>query len=164
MKPAIAISFLIFISIVSAIGQTPGPSPKANPERSLSKEDALREVVFLSILKRWTDRKDLRLFYLGVDENQDLSKLLLTRLQDKFPNIRNDSDCYIDRDSSVVNDETGERGVRFSISKIAWLNGDKAKVSAGSYVGNMGSDGCDYTLERKKGSWEITLTEKCWIS
>lgn len=164
MNSAIAISFLIFISIVSAIAQTPVPSPKANPEKSLSKEDALREVVFLSILKPWTGRKNLSLFYLGVDVNQDLSKALLTRLQNQFPNIRNDSDCYIHEDSSVVNDETGERGVRFSLSKIEWLNGDKARVSAGSYMGNMGSDGCDYTVELKKGIWEIALTEKCWIS
>jgi hypothetical protein len=169
--------FIIFFSLflsISAASQVVKPEPRptrttgsesaAEKDVVLSSEDALREIVFIHILKPWIAKTEEGFFCLGVDVNQDLSKSLLKRLQRQTSKIRNDSSCLISDDSTVVDVESGKRGVRFSISKIKWVSETEAKVEAGSYVGNMGSDGCLYSLKKEKGEWRIVKEENCWIS
>jgi|SRR5258707_14357314 len=40
----------------------------------------------------------------------------------------------------------------------------KVKADAGSYVGNMGADGCAYTLRLESDQWKVISRETCWVS
>ena len=133
----------------------------------LDEEDLIREIVFKKILERWrAPDASLKAFYLSV-EDKDPSENLLKKFVGKYKvPIRKFSDSIIfapDGDT-VLNKNTKEQGVLFSISKIDWKNKNEVVVNAGSYIGNMGGDGCDYVLTKENGSWKIISADKCYVS
>lgn len=167
---------LLFVTIFNFHGFSQKPSVEETPYRStsvegLTNEDAIRHAVFfraLALKDEANGNLNTPLYYLAADSNRDLSKALLTRLQKRWPNVRNDSECKIDFDSNVVDVKTGERGVRISISKIEWVNANEAKVETRDFVGDMGGHGsghhlCKYTLRKNKNIWRIEA-EECLVS
>lgn len=146
-------------------GKTVGANLPAN---KLSDEDLIRQAVFKSILTPWANsaNKELQTYYLSVDDGKDPSENLLKTFN-QFPTaIRKASESFISKPegSVVLNKKTKRRGILFSVSKINWKNRDEAVVSAGSYEGNMGSDGCAYTLKRESDGWKIVSKASCYIS
>lgn len=167
---------LLFVTILSFNGYSQKPSVEDKPNRStsvegLTNEDALLHTVFfraLTLKDEANSKLNAPLYYLAVDSDRDLSKALLARLQKRWANLRNDSECKVDFDSNVVDLKTGERGVRISISKIEWINANEAKVETRDFVGDMGghSSGhhlCKYTLRKTKNRWRIE-SEACKVS
>lgn len=134
-----------------------------------SDEDAIREIVFKKILERWQTPADNRLkaYYLAVDDDKDPGENLLKKIVGnyKIP-IKKVSESFTSaKDGDIIlNKITKEPGVLFSVSKVNWKNKDEATVSAGSYIGNMGSDGCQYTLKKENGEWKIVGASECYVS
>ncbi len=131
-------------------------------------ENLIHEVIFRTILKPYTVTPDKKwiAYYLAVDGNKDPNDDLLKKFTGYTTPVKKSSDSLIsEADGSTVLDvETELKGVLFSVSKITWINNDEAKVSAGSHIGNMGSDGCSYTLKRENGIWKIASKSECFIS
>ena len=133
----------------------------------LDEEDLIREIVFRKILEQWrAPDASLKAFYLSV-EDKDPSENLLKKFVGKYKvPIKKVSDSIIfapDGDS-VLNKNTKEQGVLFSVSKIDWKSKNEVALNAGSYIGNMGSDGCEYMLKKEHDGWKITSADKCYVS
>lgn len=153
----------------SAVALPGGSSIEAGVERSVPEkpdgDDEIREVLFLEILGPWiADKSETRSFYLAVDKNKDPSDALLKRLKRKWSNLRKYSESKLSDRSLVISRTSGESGVRFSISKIKRISKFHVEAEAGSYVGNMSSDGCTFTLKQEKGTWKIISKKLCFIS
>lgn len=136
-------------------------------ETKLNDEDSIREIVFKEILKHWIPKSDknLKAYYLSVD-NKDPSENLLKKFTDYKVSIKKVSELTISLEdgNSSLDEALKKQGVLFSISKLDWKNKDEVKTNAGSYLGNMGSDGCLYTLKRENGEWKIISAENCFVS
>ena len=171
------IFILILITFSAAVSLTFGQQRKEFEEDTknvLSDEDSIREIVFKKILPQKFEVSNsdeyLKDFYLDVDGGKDPSNDLLKKINDYYSDtgikIMKISECYISESlgSVVLNVLTEKQGVLFSVSKIDWENKDEVKVTAGSYIGNLGSNSCRYTLTRRVGKWEITNAESCVVS
>jgi hypothetical protein len=51
-----------------------------------------------------------------------------------------------------------------TVSKLIWVDKNVVQAKAGSYLGNMGSDGCLYTLKKQNDAWEMSSALQCFIS
>lgn len=172
----VLITGLIFISTASA--QELKKDEKIS-ESILSEEDIIRESIFNKILwkkKVSNPSEEFQDFYLSVDDGKDPSLKLLNKFADYAAKynviIKKVSECYISAEDggavlnsdSLLNGVAKKQGVLFSISKLEWKNKNEVTVIAGSYIGNMGSDSCAYTLKRINGDWKIVSAEECVIS
>ncbi len=149
------------------------PPPEAMKQTSsqmikLGEDDVIREIVFRLVLRPWVldSETSSKRYYLAIDGDKDPSESLLKKLSDIKASLKKVSESFISApDGDIVLDKkTKERGDRFSISKLKWINKDKVQVTAGSYSGNMGSDDCLYTLAKENGIWEIAAKEVCVVS
>ncbi len=136
---------------------------------NFSEEDAIREIIFRKILEPWFSSNDsgLKNYYLAVDGNKDPREKLLKKLTAEFKvPLKKSSESIISaEDGDVVLDVISkQRGVLFSISKLEWKSQTEIKASAGIYIGNMGANGCDFTLKKQDGEWKIISSEKCYVS
>lgn len=78
--------------------------------------------------------------------------------------VKKASDSFLDDGAQVFDKITKDAGVRLDVSKLNWISKDEVTANGGSQIGNMGADGCTYTLKREKGLWRISATQRCWIS
>ena len=135
---------------------------------NLPDEDLIREIVFRKFLelRHSNSDKNSKVYYLQIDDNKDPSKNLLKKFADYRVTIKKASELIISvGDSDPVSDSLAkEKGVLFSISKLDWKSKNEVKVNAISYSGNLGSDGCSYTLKRVNGEWKIVSVEDCFVS
>ncbi|MGI9034917.1 MAG: hypothetical protein ACR2GD_02645 [Pyrinomonadaceae bacterium] len=149
----------------SATGQT-----KEILKNTLNNEDIIREIIFKKILPEKANIGYLRDFYLSVNDGKNPSNNLLKQFDEyqkkNQVRIKKVSESFISRKDgdSVLNKLTKKQGIIYSVSKLDWKNKDEVKVSAGSYIGNMGSDTCTYILKRKNGVWKIINAEGCVVS
>lgn len=157
-----------FFSIAILLVVNAGLYGQIVKSQKLTKGDEVRLIVLSEILKPRLSARNIakEIFYIAVDDNQDPSPALLEKLSKPQMNLMPDSECFLDRDDgdSVRNVSTGERGVRLRVSKIKWLKPTLAELTGGSYVGNMGSDGCKYIVERKDSEWKIVSVTECYVS
>jgi hypothetical protein len=134
----------------------------------LSDEDAIRLVVLQKIIGPWIkDRQEsLSALYIAVDGDKDPSQALLARFDGLSRPVMKASKSFISHpEGSVVKDKkTKKDGVLLTISRIKWKSKDEVTVTAGSYLGNMGSDGCRYKLKRIDGTWVFVAEAECYIS
>jgi len=137
-------------------------------ETKLNDEDSIREIVFKEILKpRISEsRKNQKAYYLSVDGGKDPSENLLKKFAAYQLSIKKVSELSISiEDGDAALDKAlKKQGILLYISKLDWKNKDEVTVEAGSYIGNMGSDGCTYTLKREKEEWKISFLENCFVS
>lgn len=135
---------------------------------SATDEEAILEIIFRKIVEPWRSNSDngLKAYYVSVDNRDPSDNLLKKLINFKLP-VKKASESYIFKEdgSTVLDKNTKERGVLFSISKLDWKSKNEVKVNAGSYTGNMGSDSCDYVLRKENGEWKITSAEEnCIVS
>ncbi len=134
----------------------------------LTDDDLIREIVFKKFLelRRSNSDKTSKVYYLSIDGGKDPSESLLKKFTDYQIPIKKASELIITvDDSDPLSDSLAkEKGVLFSVSKLDWKSKNEVRVNAGSYTGNLGSDGCTYTLKREKGKWKIISVEYCFVS
>lgn len=140
----------------------------AAPTNKLNDEEAIREIVLKTIIKSSINApgENSQIFYLAVDDDKDPSDDLLKKFGQYPARIKKVSESFLSApDGDLVLDKiTKKPGVIFSVSKITWKNNDEVTVDAGSYIGNMGSNGCKYTLKREKDEWKIVSGQNCFVS
>lgn len=172
-------SFLLIASALSpAFSQNtkqsaPEPIRPLAQTKELSDEDSIREVVFKKVIGPWMKEFDsslaahfLETYYIAVDDDKDPSPELLERFSGLLRPVRKASESYVSEpEGNVVKDKkTNKNGVLFTVSRIKWVNKNEVTLTAGSYIANMGSDGCRYSLKRVNGAWSIASKEECFVS
>lgn len=105
-------------------------------------------------------------YYIAVDTDKDPSPELLEEFNGLLRPVRKASESFISApDGDVVKDKKTKKDVvLFTVSEIKWINKDEVTLTAGSYMGNMGSDGCLFTIKRIDGVWAISSQKECYIS
>jgi hypothetical protein len=142
-------------------------------EKELSDEDSIRLLILKKIITPWMKEFDPSLaahytttYYIAVDKNKDPSPELLAKFRGLLRPVRKSSESFISApDGDVVKDKkTKKDGVLFRVSEIKWITKDEVTLTAGSYMGNMASDGCLFTIKRVDGVWVIDSQKECYIS
>lgn len=131
-------------------------------------EEIVYEIIFRRIIGFWNLRKDdnSKVYYLQVSGNENPSENLLKKFADSKVPVKKISELG-SSDSIILSlDEELSKvgGVIFSISKLQWKNENEVTLYAESYIGNLGINGCDYTLRKENGTWKIIAEEKCYVS
>ena len=166
MKSFIYVVFILTAFAISVAAQT--QNPVKTVVNNLSEDDLIREIVFKKILEPFClkPNKNLKVCYLSVDGGQDPSKDLLKKFSNYKVSVKKSSDLIVSVENGdiMLNENSKEQGVLFTVSKLEWKSKIEVKVSAVSYIGNMGGNGCDYTLKKENSKWRILSTEKCYVS
>jgi hypothetical protein len=152
------IYLLLTVAALSVGAQTDKPAP-------LSPDDEIRFVILSEKLKFWIPDTRNDSICVAVDEG-DPNKHLLAKLKEHSKKVKAKSACYLDRnDGDLVRDSmSGKQSVMLDVSGIKKLSKNRVEVQAGSYLGNMASDGCNYILELENGKWKIVSSNECFIS
>jgi uncharacterized protein (TIGR02996 family) len=125
-------------------------------------EDEVREVAFRRLFESWNPQVTC---FVEVGKGQDPSPDLLDRLQDLSPHIRPVSASKPAEDEEgVVDRETGERGILFTVETIRWANPSKCEADGGYYLANQAASGETYQVELTGGKWVITDVRQNWIA
>lgn len=165
MKTVLLLTILLLIFLPAHAQNNANNSPKSAGKLE---EDKIREILFLSLFEKWQNPtiKDLEIYFVSVDwkKKKNPSKNLLEKLQRKYKQVRQITDSTEDSEEKIIERNTRKKGIIFSVSKINWMNNNEVKVNAGSYLGNMASDGCLYTLKHETKGWIIVSEEQCFIS
>jgi hypothetical protein len=81
------------------------------------------------------------------------------------PPVKPVSDADIEPGSGTVRDKVMlYKGIIFYIGTMEWVDENMAKVEGGYYMGNEGSRGNSYYVERQGDSWVVTKEAMHWIS
>lgn len=133
---------------------------------NLSEDDKIREIVFKKILENRILKPNKSYnYYLAIDNGKNPSKDLLGKLSADFNIIfKNLSDSLPEKDEIIPDNFLEGKGMLLRIYKLERNSKEEVKVSGGSYLGNIASDGCDYTLKKKEGKWNIISIDNCYIS
>jgi len=160
--------FMNYLGIVLLVLALSGTVIKAQTraERPLSEDDEIRRVLIEHIRGPWVAWPErYEIICVSVD-GKDPSKELLIRLQRTSERFKPGSACFIDENdgSSVKDKKTRKTTVMLSVNGIKKANAKTINAEAGSYLANMGADGCTYILKLENGVWNVDGKEKCWIS
>ena len=137
---------------------------QATKEAPLNDNDQIRFVALSVILTPWTsDSADVAAICVSV-ERKHPGNALLAKLKELSVRVKPKSGCYLDRKSLARERKTGKKSVILEVVDLKKLSADEAELRGGSYVGNMGADGCTYRLRRENGTWLIAAKEACYIS
>lgn len=136
------------------------------PEPLLKQDDEVRRILIEHIRGPWIAWPERYEIICISFDKKDPSKELLARLQKVSDRFRPGSACFIDEGdgSSVKNRKTGKSTVMLTVDRIRKSDANTVHAEAGSYLANMGADGCTYTLKLENGTWNMVGEEKCWIS
>jgi hypothetical protein len=159
MKQLSAVLWALIILISLSPAQT-------KPEQLLSQDDEVRRILVEHIRGPYIAYPERYEIICVSFDDKDPSKELLARLQRISERFKAGSACVIDDDdgSSVKDKKTGKHTVMLYVDRIRKIDAKTISAEAGSYLANMGSEGCLYTLTLEIDVWKISGEEKCWIS
>ncbi len=133
-------------------------------------EDDIREAVFRYQFTDSSWCKPAQVYFLSVNNN-DPGKAVIKRFQGHRPEVKPLSKCRIDKvwvrgrlPESVMDRETGGRGLIFKASAIKWLNSSKVEVVGGYFADGLNSSRSTYTIELEKGHWGVTRDKGQWTA
>jgi hypothetical protein len=130
-------------------------------------EEDIREAVF-----RWqfTHHEaglahEAKVFFLAVGEKGgDPPEGLLRRFAGHRPPVRKASASRLVPGNGVVDRQTGERGLRFRITRIRWVSEEEAVVNGDWFEGGLNASGDTFTVRKRDGRWQVTVGTAIWSS
>jgi hypothetical protein len=146
------------------------PKTNSNQKNREIEEEMIYEIIFRKVIEPWNSQKNnsLKVYYFAINGNENPSENTLKKFADNKVAVKKISELAPTPPETIIDslDEllAEKSGVIFSISKLQWKNEFEVLAQAGSYIGNMGSNGCEYTLKKEDGTWKITSEEKCYVS
>jgi hypothetical protein len=132
-----------------------------------SQEDDIREAVFRYQFEHNASgqQKTAKVFFIGVEGNAgDPSDMLLKRFADNKPPVRKASASHFVKGKGIVDKQTGELGLAFSVTSIKWISDTEVQANGGYYEAEESSSGNTYTLQKENGKWKVTKSKMNWIS
>jgi hypothetical protein len=130
----------------------------ANKSRESQTED-IHEAVF-----RWQFdhngsglQKKAKVYFIELgEESTDPTGEFLKRFAGNRPPVRKGSECTGTGTGEAVRDKkTGEEGLLFHVSKVAWKPDTKVEVKGGYFERGLSSSENTYTVEKEKGKWRV---------
>src|SRR5262245_18983061 len=129
-----------------------------SPDEAFSQEDRLNmmEAVYRHMWRTPPSAASAAVSFFGVGESNDPPAELLQRLSD-LPVPVKPASLAVQKNSSIVDAETGKQGVAFYIENAQMNNPDEAQVAVLIRPGR-GSAGSKYlyTVRRDNGKWKVT--------
>lgn len=135
-----------------------------NKTLKLNDDELIQEVVVKKILEPLQFESDILVIYLSIDSQNPSDNLLKKLSIYKLPVKKGSEFIDVENGGIILDETTYEKGEIIYLSKIKWKNKTEAKISGIFGSGNLGSQGCDYTLKKEDGKWEITSEENCFVS
>jgi hypothetical protein len=102
-------------------------------------EDDIREAVFRYMFDHEARQQKpyAKYYFIGigkVGEGDDPSEEFMKRFEGNVPIVKKMSQSTASSSGIVVDKETGDGGIRYSVSEKRWINENHAEVEAGYYV------------------------------
>jgi hypothetical protein len=109
-------------------------------------------------------QRNVDYFFLALEGGADPPPEFLARFKDEKPIVLPASMATASAAAGVKHKDRGGRGLIFSVTSIAWLDGDTAEVEGGYYEGGLSASGNTYRVQRVDGAWKVTGDRMKWIS
>ena len=133
-------------------------------------EDDIKEAVFRYMFDHEARQQKpyAKYYFIGigkVGEGDDPSQDFMKRFEENIPIVKRMSQSTVSSSGIVVDKETSDGGIRFSVSGIRWIKENQAEVEAGYYVAGLFAGGCEYGVVLEDGKWVVKgCAGKRWIS
>jgi hypothetical protein len=122
----------------------------------LTQEDDIRETVFRYQFDHNASglQKSAKGYFLAIGEKGvDPSAEFMKRFAHHNPPVHKGSAW-----------RTGNKGLFFRVTSIAWISDTEVEVVGGYYEGNVSSSGNTYTVKKDTGKWQVTNDKMGTIS
>lgn len=106
------------------------------------------KIYFLCMDEIWTNSspRTLRI---------DPSDEFLKRFAGRTPPVRKSSAC-VDHGKDVVDKNTGQRGIIFTMSHLKWISGTEVEAFGKTYEAGLAAEWAAYALTNASGQWKVT--------
>jgi hypothetical protein len=138
-----------------------------NEDVITERDDDVREAVFrhqfAHTASSLSELRRVGAYYLSVGSSgEDPSDDLLSRFEGLEPPVKAVSRCMISEREHVVDRETGQRGVIFSVTAIEWIGDGEVRVEGGYYDDDQSAAGHRYRVEWRGDQWVVTSDSELW--
>jgi len=153
---------LVFVSLFGVGVQEPAPTGKLN--LTAAQQDDIREAVFRYQFEHNASgqQQNAKVYFLSFGKDKEPGDAFIARFKDHKPPVKKRSQSK--GQFEVIDKETGERGLIFTVGAIKVVDAAKIQVEGGYYEAGLSSSGNVYTVERKDGKWVVTKDQMLWIS
>lgn len=137
----------------------------------VSKEDDIREAVFRYQFAHNCWGHTEKVYFLSLTGRKDPSPRFMKRFSRSSPPVKPVSRSKIDSNlvpgrprTAVIDKDTGDCGLIFSVDKIKWISKSEVEVTGGYYADGLAASGNTYRVVFEKGRWTVTKDTLNWIS
>jgi hypothetical protein len=134
-------------------------SQSANTTPQKGAEDDIREAVFRYIFQHSATQQHpyAKAFYIAVEQDKDPSEQFLKRFVGHQPPVRKRSQSTYSKDGMgvVVDKDTGEGGIQYSVGALKWVSPEEARLEGSYHVGPLFAGGCEYKVILEQKRWMV---------
>ena len=106
-----------------------------------------------------------QVYFISVGEkSEDPSADFLKRFEHHQPPVQKVSASQSNPKTGVVDQQTGEHGVIYRVTSIAWISDTEVEVGGEYYLAGRNAGGHIYTVMKENGKWRVTKDRSTWIS
>lgn len=134
-----------------------------------TKEDDIRETVFRYQFEHNASglQQNAKVYFLSLGslgETKDPSDEFMKRFRGHKPAVKKVSQSTVSVFEGVKDEDTGEQGLIFRVTRIEWKNDVEVEVQGGYYESGLSASGNIYRVRREGGKWVVKEDRMLWIS
>jgi len=122
------------------------------------RENAIKEAVFSYQIKTAGHPKGTSFFFVAdytSGKPKDPPKEMVEHLQSLFGLVKPFSRCEVLKEKGIVDKDTGDLGIVFSVKSITWINANEATIEGGYFMGTKSASYFQYRVAHKENKWAV---------
>lgn len=132
-------------------------------------EDDIRESVFRYQFQHNASgqQQNAKVYFLSlgsIEEPEDPSDEFMKRFQGHQPPVKKVSQSIVSVFEGVKDKDTGEQGLIFRVTRIAWKSDVEVEVEGGYYENGLSASGNIYRVALEGGQWVVKEDRMIWIA
>jgi hypothetical protein len=143
------------LMLVLFFASVPG-SPSCQAQKADVADD-IREAVLRHMFGHEAQQQKpyTKVLFISV-EKKDPDDKFIARFKGHIPPVKKGSDSVITGDmGGVMDKETGEGGMLYSVGEIKWINENEVDIDGSYYVANLFAGGCRYRVVPDGDKWIV---------